>query len=112
MLNRKYRATRPNIEETVKTGTSIFGKHLYAKISRKESEKPSFAIVVSKKNEKTSVGRHLIKRKISSCIEKRLGELKPYFKKTVVFLMKKAEAPIDYIEMEKDVEFIMEKAGF
>jgi ribonuclease P protein component len=112
MLSRKYRATRPNIEDTIKTGTSIFGKFLYAKISRKEAEKVGFAIVISKKNEKTSVGRHLIKRKISSYIEENLSKINPNFKKTVVFFIKKTNEPIDYKEVKKDVDFVLEKIGF
>ncbi|MFH1455306.1 MAG: ribonuclease P protein component [bacterium] len=112
MLNRKYRASRPNIEETTKTGISIFGKFLYAKISRKETEKPGFAIVISKKNEKTSVGRHLIKRKISSYIEENLSKINPKFKKTIVFFIKKTKEPMDYKEVKKDVEFVLGKAAF
>ncbi len=112
MLNRKYRATRINIEETSKTGISVFGKFLYAKISRKDTEKPGFAIVVSKKIEKTSVGRHLIKRKISSYIEKNLYKINPNFKKTIVFFIKKIEKPLIYKEVEKDVEFVFKKIVF
>jgi len=112
MLCRKYRATRADIEETIKTGISIFGKFLYAKISRKEIEKPSFAIVISKKKEKTSVGRHLIKRKISSYIEENLSKINPNFKKTVVFFIKKTTESLDYNEVKKDVEFVLEKLGF
>lgn len=112
MLSHKYRATRPNIEETIKTGVSIFGKFLYAKISKKEAENPGFAIVISKKNEKTSVGRHLIKRKISSYIEENLSKINPNFKKTVVFFVKKIEGPLDYTEVRKDVEFVLKKAVF
>ena len=112
MLSCKYRATRPNIEETVKTGISILGKFLYAKISKKETEKPGFAIIISKKNEKTSVGRHLMKRKISSYIEENLHKIKPEFKKTIVFFIKKTDQPIDYKEVKEDVEFVLEKVVF
>jgi ribonuclease P protein component len=112
MLSRKYRATRPNIEETIKTGVSIFGKFLYAKISKKEGEKAGFAIVISKKNEKTSVGRHLIKRKISSYIEADLSKINLKFKKTVVFFIKKTEEPLSYEEMKKDIDFILGKVAF
>ena len=111
MLSRKYRATRPNIEETIKTGITVFGKFIYAKISRKNAEKAGFAIVVSKKNEKTSVGRHLIKRKISSYIEENLTKINPEFKKTIVFIIKKTNEPMDYKEVKKDVEFVFEKSG-
>ena len=112
MLNHKYRATRTNIEETMKSGTSITGKFLYAKISRNEAKDMGFAIVVSKKNEKTSVGRHLIKRKISSFLEENFSNINPNFKKTVVFLVKKTKDPMDYIEVKKDVEYILEKTAY
>ena len=59
MLKSKYRATRLNIEDTIKNGIMISENFLYAKVSRKDSENAGFAIVVSKKIEKTSVGRHL-----------------------------------------------------
>jgi len=112
MFSRKYRATRPNIEETTKTGTAVYGQFLFAKISRKDTEKAGFAIVVSKKNEKTSVGRHLIKRKISGYIEEFLPKIKPEFKKTVCFFIKKTNETVNYTEVKKDVEFILKKALF
>jgi ribonuclease P protein component len=112
MLNRKYRATRPNIEDAIKNGVSIPGLIVYAKVSRKEAEKAGFAIIVSKKNEKTSVGRHQIKRKISSFIEENLSKINLLFKKTVVFFIKKTNEPINYKEVKKDVEFILKKIGF
>jgi len=112
MLNQKYRATRPNIEETIKTGTSIVGKVLNTKISKDEGEKPGFAIVISKKIEKTSVGRHQIKRKISAYLEENLSNLKPQFKKTIVIFLKKKIGPLDYTEVKKDVEFVLKKVAF
>lgn len=107
MLGRKYRATRPNIEETIKTGNTIFGKFINTKISKKNHEKLGFSIIVPKKVEKTSVGRHKIKRKISSFIEKMLSKINKDSKKTVVFFAKKTDEPIDYPKVEKDVENIV-----
>lgn len=107
MLNRKFRATRPNIEETIKTGISVFGKFLNTKISRKDAEKLGFSIVVSKKVDKTSVGRHRIKRKISSYIEGNLPKINKNTKKTVVFLTKKTEELLNYQDIEKDVKKIL-----
>jgi ribonuclease P protein component len=109
MLSRKYRATRPNIEDAIKTGTSIPGVIVYAKVSRRDVEKAGFAIVISKKNEKTSVGRHLIKRKISSYIEENLNKINSNFKKTIVFFIKKIGDKIDYKEVKKDVQNILKK---
>lgn len=110
MLSRKYRATRHNIEESIKTGVSVSGNLLYAKISRKETKNVGFAVVISKKIEKTSVGRHLIKRRIVSCIEENLSKINPEFKKTVVFFIKKINGTINYKEVKKDVVFILKKA--
>ena len=112
MLSRKYRATRQNIEETIKTGVPIFGKFLYVKVSRKEAEKVGFATVISKKNEKTSVGRHFMKRKISGFIEENLARINPVFKKTVVFSIKNTNELLDYKEVKKDVEYVFEKIKF
>jgi len=112
MLPKKYRASRSDIEKTVKNGTFIPGMFLYAKISKNNMEKPSFAIVISKKTEKTSVGRHRIKRKISGFLEKELSAPNPNFKKTLVFFVKKVEKPIFYSGIEKDVTDILKKSGF
>lgn len=112
MLNRKYRATRTNIEEAMKIGQPVFAKFLNAKISKNEAKNANFAIIVTKKNEKTSVGRHLIKRKISAYIEEYIPKINPKFKKTVIFILKKTQEPLDYKEVKKDVEFVLKKVAF
>jgi len=109
MLNRRYRATRTNIERVIKTGISISGNFIYAKISKKDEKTPSFAIVVSKRDEKTSVGRHLIKRKISSYIEENLTKISSNFRKTIVFFLKKTNKTINFDEIKKDIDFILKK---
>lgn len=112
MLSRKYRAERIDIENTIKTGINIPGTCLYGKISKNDSPKAGFAIVVSKKNEKTSVGRHSIKRNISACIEASLPLMQSGFKKTIVFFVKDIKNPVFYNQTEKDVKEILTKAHF
>ena len=112
MLSRKYRATRKDIEDAIKSGIMISGDFLYAKVSRINTEKPSFAIVISKKIEKTSVGRHHIKRIISAAIESNLPKMNSDFKKTVVFFPKKSEKPVSYDLIKKNVEEILKKISF
>ena len=109
MLARKYRATRIDIENAIKGGFNVDSAFVYAKISRKEPKTAGFAIVVSKKVEPTSVGRHLIKRRISDALEKNLSKISPSFKKTVVFFAKKQEKVPEYAEIRKCVEEILEK---
>jgi ribonuclease P protein component len=112
MLNRKYRATRIDIESAIKTGISISGMVLYAKISKQDRKSAGFAIVVSKKVEKTSVGRHAIKRKISAYLESQLTKMNPEFKKTLVFFVKDAKSPNFYTQAYKDLVDILKKADF
>ncbi len=109
MIPRKYRATRIDIENTIKTGITLDSPTVYAKVSGKAPEKTGFAIVISKKVEKTSAGRHLIKRRISDVIEKNLSKIKPDLKKTVVVFAKKAEKVPSYAEIKKDLESILPK---
>jgi len=112
MLRRKDRATRPNIEEAIKSGVTISELFLYAKVSRKDGNMAGFAIVVSKKIEKTSVGRHRIKRKISAALEANIAKMDPRFKRTVVFFPKKTEKPVPYENIRKDLQEILKKSRF
>jgi ribonuclease P protein component len=109
MIPRKYRATRIDIESTIKAGVTLDSPILYAKVSKKEPEKTGFAIVISKKVEKTSTGRHLIKRRISDVIEKNLGGIKKDVKKTVIIFAKKSEKIPSYAEIKRDLESILTK---
>jgi ribonuclease P protein component len=109
MLARKYRATRKDIENAIKGGFTADSDVLYAKISRKDAEKAGFAIVISKKVEVTSVGRHLLKRQISDVLEKNLSKISQNFKKTVVFFAKKQEKMPEFAEIKKGVEEILAK---
>lgn len=109
MLSRKYRANRQDIEETIKTGVIVSGVFIYAKVSRKDKKKNTFAIIIPKKTEKTSVGRHLIKRKINACIEDYLNKAGIDFKKTIILFIKKEEKTTNYKTIRKDVDFIFNK---
>lgn len=112
MLSRKYRATRENIEECIKKGSTIFSNFLYAKASKNDLTLPSFSIVVSKKVEKSSVGRHLIKRRISDALEVSLPKISPEFKKTLVIFAKNSKTTTPYLEIRKETENILKNSGF
>lgn len=109
MLSRRYRASKNDIEKAIKMGFTENSDILYAKISKNEADKLSFAIIVSKKVEKTSVGRHLIKRRISAAIESMIPKIKPDFKRTVVFFAKGQGKIPKYSEIVIGVEAIMSK---
>jgi len=109
MLARKYRATKILIGETIQKGKTIQGDFVYAKYLKNQVNKPFFAIVVAKKVEKTSVGRHHIKRLVSQCIEDIL--LKPAVQptKTIVFFAKKTEKKPVYSILKKDIAKIADQ---
>ena len=109
MLPRKFRAKKIDIGQTVKGGMNIPGSFLYAKVSRFDVEHAGFAVVISKKVEKTSVGRHLLKRRINASIESHLPHLQPEFKKVIVFFPKKSKKTLTYSEIKKEVEEILNK---
>ena len=110
MLSRKYRASRIDIEQTIKTGFSANGDFLYAKVLEKGVKTLGFSIVVSKKVEKTSVGRHRIKRIISSVIEEKVKGNKDLPLKTVVFLVKRIDNEAGFsVKIRKDTEKVLSK---
>ncbi len=111
MLAKKLRASRKDIEAAVKNGKNIPGDYFYAKISGNSLNKAGFAIIVSKKTEKTSVGRHLIKRRASAVIESFLNKIKPGFVKTAVFFSKKSVKEISQADIKKDIEDIAKRGG-
>ncbi len=112
MLNTKFRASKNDIDEAIKSGKTISGEYVYAKISRIDVAKPVFSIIVSKKVEKTSVGRHFMKRKISSMLEKEIAKMRSDFKRIVIIFPKKKEDKIDFNEASKDLENILKTSGF
>jgi ribonuclease P protein component len=109
MLSRKNRASRIDIEKDIKTGFSVSGDFLYAKVVEKGVEKLVFSIIVSKKVEKTSVGRHNIKRLISSVIEEKIKENNVLRPKIVVFIVKKTDKVGFSTKIKKDTEKVFDK---
>ncbi|MFA6797557.1 MAG: ribonuclease P protein component [Candidatus Paceibacterota bacterium] len=109
MISRKYRASRIDIERAIKTGFSINGDFLYAKVLEKGIERLGFSIVISKKVEKTSVGRHRIKRLISSVIEEKLKESKVFPNKIVVFFVKRLDKLGFCLKIKEDTKKIINK---
>jgi len=108
MLPRKYRASRISIEDVIKNGTIVSADFIYAKISRGVTKNTNFAVVVPKKTEKTSVGRHLIKRRVNSVIENYIENL-PDLGKTIVFFVKKTEKQPSFKDIKSEIYLIFQK---
>jgi ribonuclease P protein component len=103
MIPKKFRAEKKQIEETIKRGLNIYGKNFYLRVSRSKAEKAGFSVVISKKTEKTSVGRHKIKRQVMSVIESLLSKINKNTTKTVVVYVKKSEKPLLFADIKKEI---------
>lgn len=109
MLAKKFRLNKKEIEETVKTGISINGFFFYIKALHISNRKDSgFSIIVSKKVEKTSVGRHRIKRVVSSIIENNDLCKRELKFNSFVFILKQKEF-FDEEKLKKDLEDVIRK---
>lgn len=69
MLPRKYRIVKEDMENIIKFGKGPSFDFFYVKKSKNIGQNSRFAIIVSKKVEKTSVGRHLLKRRFWSVLD-------------------------------------------
>ncbi len=109
MLSRNFRLNKAEIEETIKKGSSINGFFVYIKVlSILNRRNNGFSIVVSKKSEKTSVGRHRIKRIISSIIEENNLIKKTFKNNSFVFIFKQKEKDtFSEVGLRNDVEKII-----
>lgn len=92
----------------MKEGFFVHGSSFYLKyLNNKDNKPPLFSFVVPVKVKKTSVGRHLSKRKMSAVIEKVYSSLKPGF--SVVIFNKKDISKMPYFEIEKEILELLKK---
>ncbi len=77
-------------------------------VDRKDKLPSFFSFVVPNKIKKTSVGRHLIKRRMSAVVEKLLITLKPGF--LVIFFAKKDVSAFPFDDTEKEIIELLKKA--
>jgi ribonuclease P protein component len=80
MLSTNRRIKKDSFNKIIKEGLFLCSNNFNLRLlDRKEDLPTLFAFVVPAKVKKTSVGRHLIKRRISAVVEKLLINLKPSF---------------------------------
>ncbi len=115
MLPINRRLKKASFEEIMKDGLFLHGDSFYARILAPTSLKlrgasliPSkFAFVVPVKVKKTSVGRHLIKRRMSTVVEKLLITLKPAF--SMVIFAKKDVSKLPFSAIEQEITELLRK---
>jgi len=108
MLPLKSRVKKELFPKIMKEGFFSHGNNLYIRfLDRKDSLPPLFSIVVPNKVKKTSVGRHLIKRRISAVLEKLYSTLKLGF--SVLIFVKKDISTLRIIEIEEELLELLKK---
>lgn len=102
MLPIKRRIKKGLFPKIIKEGVSGHGSNFYLKILDRKDVLPSlFAFVVPLKVKKTSVGRHLIKRRMTAIVEKVLSDIKVGL--SIIIFVKKDVSLLPYFEIEKEL---------
>jgi len=109
MLPIKRRVKKESFAKIMKDGVFLHAPNLYLRFLDKKDNSPSlFGFVVPNKVKKTSVGRHLIKRKLTAMIEKVLIGAKPG--PSCLFFVKKDITLLSNQEIEKEIIDLLKKA--
>ena len=86
MFSRKNRIPREKLEEIIKQSKSLGGDFFNIKFLENNLNFPRFSVIISKKTCKSSVCRHLLKRRFISVIR---SNLNTFLNKDYVFFLKK-----------------------
>lgn len=106
MFSRKNRIPREKLEEIIKQSKSLGGDFFNIKYLENNLDFPRFSVVVAKKVCKSSVGRHLLKRRLVSIIK---SQIKAFSNKDYVFFIKKEAISKDFKETKTSLESFLNK---
>jgi ribonuclease P protein component len=106
MFSRKNRIPREKLEEIIKQSKSLGGDFFNIKFSENNLDFPRFSVVVAKKTCKSSVGRHLLKRRAVSMIK---SQIKTFSNRDYVFFVKKEAINKDFKEIKTNLESFLKK---
>ena len=109
MLPINRRVKKESFEKIMKEGVFFHADNFYLRFLDRKDNLPSvFSFVVPAKVKKTSVGRHLIKRKMTAVVEKALANIVSGF--SVVVFAKKDVSVLPYGEIKKEILALLVKA--
>jgi len=97
MFSKKNRIPRIDIENIIKKGQNLDSGLFYLKFTVNNVEKPRFSVIVSKKVAKSSVKRHLFKRRFINQVKEHSFKNGDY-----VFFLKKEAQNKTFKEMKED----------
>jgi ribonuclease P protein component len=106
MFSRKNRIPREKLEEIIKQSKSLSSDFFNVKYLENNLHFPRFAVIISKKVCKSSVGRHLLKRRLASIVS---GEQKNLPNKDYVFFLKKESTKESFKNLKTSFERFINK---
>ena len=113
MFSRKNRIPREKLEEIIKQSKSLGGDFFNIKFSENNLDFPRFSVIVSKKTCKSSVGRHLLKRKLVSAVRSNFGtssgDYGAFSNKDYVFFLKKEATNKDFKTIKTSFKSFIDK---
>lgn len=110
MLPVKRRIKKESFKKEMKGTAFLYTEDVYLRFfDRKDNLSSLFAFVVPIKIKKTSVGRHLIKRRLSDIVEKALARVKPGY--SCFIFIKKDISSLPYIRLKQEVLELLTRAG-
>lgn len=114
MLKKLYRITKKRdfdrffgAQFKKNNGYSAVSENLIIKSLKNELDISRFAFVVSTKVDKRATKRNLVKRRLREIIRLRLKKIRPGY--DVLIIAKKGVVDRNYQELEKQIEFLLEK---
>jgi len=108
MLPINSRVKKELFPKIMKEGVFLHGTNFCLRfLDRKDSLPSLFSFVVPNKVKKTSVGRHLIKRRMSAVVEKLLITLKPGI--SAILFAKKDVTKVPFEEIEKEITELLKR---
>ncbi len=106
MFSRKNRIPREKLEEIIKQSKSLGSDFFNIKFIENNLIFSRFSVIISKKNCKSSVGRHLLKRRFVSIIKDQKNTFK---NKDYVFFVKKEAVNKSFKDLKNSFKRFIEE---
>jgi ribonuclease P protein component len=109
MLPTNRRVKKESFAKIMKEGTLVRTNNFYLRfLPQNNSILPQFGFVVPNKVKKTSVGRHLIKRKMTAVIERNQFNIKNNL--AIIIFVQKDITTLVFSEIEKEILELLRRA--
>ncbi|MFA6397863.1 MAG: ribonuclease P protein component [Candidatus Paceibacterota bacterium] len=109
MLPKEKRVPRATFSEVFKKGKIIHSPFLTLRFIKKEPENSRFSFVISSSVSKRAVDRNYLKRIGYNIIQNNLKTIKNSY--ICTFFFKKEGKNLKFKELEKEINFLLNKAG-